>query len=178
MCGYGTDMGQRHVLFRKDQVITTLKSQELKETEGYLLVTLFMPYVLCLVTAPLWDPGCGGTFWCKWLPGLWGQITNESRGVLPVPLCLRMDEKQSPSVLSPWARTGHLTACQEAGKSGTAKKVIEQHGCPWPRIVVFLFFYLLWFYNFFIKILCQKINVSEFLTFYGWFWGLGILQKV
>lgn len=78
-----------------------------------------------------------------------------------------MDEDQSPSVLSLLARTSHVTASQEAGKSGTAKKIIEGHSVPWPRIVecFFYFFNLLWFYNFFMKIPCQTISVSEFLTF-------------
>ena len=47
MRGYGTDMGQRCVLIRKDQVIT-LESQELDKTEGYLPVTLHVLYALSL----------------------------------------------------------------------------------------------------------------------------------
>lgn len=66
----------------------------------------------------------------------------------------------------------HVTAYKDTGKIGTAKKIMEEHRCLWPRIIgwfflVCLFVFLLWFYNFFVKILCQKISMSEFVALYG-----------
>lgn len=147
----------------------TLKSVELEETWSLFLPNMQCPGIDQAGTQALGAPSETSGFWFS------GPQKNRSEGGVPLLLCFGIDGGHS-SVLSTLAGTSHMTLLTgQAGKSVTAKELIEKKSCPWPRIVkcfcfFWFFLYLLWIYKFF-----KKISLSENIcvTFLNFLWGAG-----